>query len=88
MFKMGPDGKMYDVPVFIVGSDGKPLPSDEVDAQWLERYEVKHTGLYGSDSGRKRYFVKCKECNEVLHSNTTGPTSHIKDHEQEKHLIT
>lgn len=85
MIKIGPDGKPYNVPVMIIGTDGKPLPNDEVDSKWLQRYEVKFTGDYGCDSGRKRYFVKCKECNQLLHSNTTGPTSHIKMHEEESH---
>ena len=29
-------------------------------------------------------FIKCLNCGEVLHENTTGPESYAKDHENER----
>lgn len=70
---------------------GELLPSwnpDDLSAELKERYEIRPTGDVGFDSGRLRYFVKCRECNEVLHSNTTGPGERIDWHETERHKTT
>ena len=49
------------------------------------RYSVVATGDEGFDTMRSRFCVTCKDCNEVLHPNTTGPNSYIGVHEREKH---
>lgn len=49
------------------------------------KYEVTGTNLYGCDTGRRRFLVKCLDCNEVLHIATTGPNCYIKDHDEQKH---
>ena len=38
------------------------------------------TGDRGSDSGRVRWRIECLTCRVILHENTTGPTTWIKQH--------
>lgn len=47
------------------------------------RYEIKATGDTGFDSLRGRFLVVCKECNKVLHHNTTWPNAYIERHEKD-----
>jgi hypothetical protein len=60
-------------------------PNELPEGVPAERYEVTDTGLTGVDSGRKRFSVRCVDCDRILHSATTGPNSHIKSHEEECH---
>lgn len=51
---------------------------------WGEHlYSIRATGDSGFSSGRDRYWVACKTCNEVVHENTTGPMLNIQRHERE-----
>jgi len=54
---------------------------EDLPAGLQEFYEISATGDHGFDSGRQRFFVKCKRCGEILHKNTTGPNSYIASHE-------
>lgn len=58
---------------------------EDLDPKLRDRYEVTPTGDEGFTSGRARFKVVCKECQNVLHENTTGPGSYIKDHEDFAH---
>jgi hypothetical protein len=55
-------------------------PTD-VDPEIFKNYEVMFNGQYGTDTGRKRFKVKCLRCGELLHHSTTCPSPYIRDHE-------
>lgn len=48
-------------------------------------FQVRTTDKSGINSGRRRYWVACVECDCILHDQTTGPSSHVHDHMKEKH---
>lgn len=48
-------------------------------------YLVEPTGDSGIHTGRDRFRVECLRCSKVLHANTTGPASHIRGHQRERH---
>jgi hypothetical protein len=48
-------------------------------------FVVAPTDERGRDTGRTRYKVDCVECDRVLHSATTGPSSHVEGHMKETH---
>lgn len=48
-------------------------------------FQVKPIDKVGADTGRRRYFVACVDCDCILHNETTGPTSHITGHLHESH---
>jgi hypothetical protein len=48
-------------------------------------YLVEPTGDTGIHSSRDRFRVTCSTCDELLHSNTTGPSSRIEDHHRWAH---
>lgn len=48
-------------------------------------YVVEPTGDTGLHSGRDRFRVVCLTCDQVLHENTTGPSSRIRHHHKENH---
>ena len=39
----------------------------------------------GRDTGRRRYKIACVDCDCILHSETTGPSSHVRGHLVESH---
>lgn len=48
-------------------------------------FQVRPTDESGFDTGRRRYFVACVECDCILHDQTTGPGFHVEGHMKEKH---
>jgi hypothetical protein len=48
-------------------------------------FQVRPVDSQGRDTGRRRYFVACVECDCILHDATTGPVSYIQGHMREKH---
>lgn len=49
-------------------------------------YHVSRTQNVGIHSGRGRFRVECLTCKEVLHENTTGTSSRIRGHHQQRHV--
>lgn len=67
----------------IYDSDGPKKPTRvEIDQVW---YFVSPTGDSGVDTGRDRQFTACLTCNEILHHNTTAPSSRILHHHKNEH---
>ena len=48
-------------------------------------FSVYLTDKSGRDTGRRRYKVACVDCDCILHSETTGPSSHVEGHLKERH---
>lgn len=46
-----------------------------------KRYRIEGTDQSGMNTGRRRYFVQCLECGEILHEATTGTKSHCIGHD-------
>lgn len=51
-------------------------------------FRVAPTGDTGVHTMRDRFLVICCDCQELLHANTTGPSSRIKQHLSETHKPT
>lgn len=66
-----------------------PEVGEWLRAPWLDQpkdisgYRVHPTTKTGIHTGRRRYFVQCTLCDEVLHEETTGPLENIARHERE-----
>lgn len=59
--------------------DDGPAESVEFEVEG-HRFKVKPTELVGCDTFRRRYWVECLTCNEVLHEATTSATILVKQH--------
>jgi len=46
---------------------------------------VVEAGAAGPDTGRNRYKVVCRECDDILHKATTSPPSYIQEHLKKVH---
>lgn len=69
-----------------VDDNGQPLivqglkSFDPESSGLLENFEIQETGDIGANSGRLRFSVKCKKCQQILHSNTTHPPAYTEGH--------
>ena len=69
-------------PETVYGNDGPAMGMSFKYAGILFKVEPSPVT---SDSGRRRYYVYCQDCDDTIHLCTTGPSSLIRDHLREKH---
>jgi hypothetical protein len=62
--------------------DGKPA---EFNIGGVSFLVTVATGALAPSTGRDRYKVVCRECDEILHEATTGPTNYIESHLKKVH---
>lgn len=74
-------------PKSVYESNGPPLGReyDVVVAGVL--FLVKPANKTSYHTGRRQYRVICQDCDDVLHNNTNGPPSYIRNHLEEAHGI-
>ncbi len=74
-----------DSPENLYATDGPREPIDmQVDGV---RYVVVPIDAVGLTTGRRCFWVECRNCRLVIHGGTTGPRSRIEAHHAEAHHV-